>query len=258
GRSLRAAFNWAKSIGLIKTAPVFRLPKKQGESMAKGRAIVGEEHDRVKMAIGKAIDAAFLPQWETFLDALWWSGLRLGEALRLSWDSAANVTAILTPGKRPVVRFKAAGQKSGRDELWPCPPEFAAMLEAIPEDQRTGRVFRLQATEAFRAQLSQDRVSRLIAGAGEAAGVLVNETTDKHATAHDYRRAFGTRWAKRVMPVTLKRLMRHADITTTLKFYVDHDAEKIADELWQQFPAAKGNTSGNTTPQEAALSAETA
>lgn len=254
GRLLRAAFNWGKQVGLIQHAPKFRLPGQQrGDSMAKARAICGEEHDRIKLAIAKTIRPEHLPAWERFLDGLWWSGLRLGEALALSWDSAADVTAIIVPGKRPVVRFRAAGQKARRDELWPCPPEFAAMLEAVPEDQRTGRIFQLH-----KPRLSPLHVCELISKIGTDAGVLVNEETGKHATAHDYRRAFGTRWAKRVMPVTLKRLMRHADISTTLKYYVSLDAEKIADELWQQFPAEKGNTSGNTSPKTAVNSAEMA
>lgn len=42
-----------------------------------------------------------------------------------------------------------------------------------------------------------------------------------------------TRWAPRVKPVTLQRLMHHKSIETTLKFYVDQDADEIADEMWR-------------------------
>ena len=52
------------------------------------------------------------------------------------------------------------------------------------------------------------------------------------ATAHGLRRSFGTRWAARVKPATLQRLMRHRDIKTTMDFYVDQDADDIATELW--------------------------
>jgi integrase len=77
----------------------------------------------------------------------------------------------------------------------------------------------------------------------------VDEATGKAATAHDYRRAFGTRWSKRVMPCVLKRLMRHKDINTTLKYYIDSEAEDIATDLWAAYEKAQGNNSGNS-PQE--------
>ena len=38
-------------------------------------------------------------------------------------------------------------------------------------------------------------------------------------------------------------MMRHASITTTLKYYVGNDAENIADEVWQH---ASGDTLGDT------------
>jgi hypothetical protein len=45
-------------------------------------------------------------------------------------------------------------------------------------------------------------------------------------------RAFGQRWAGKVMPTVLRELMRHADISTRMKFYVGQDAEATADVLW--------------------------
>ena len=76
----------------------------------------------------------------------------------------------------------------------------------------------------------------------------------KFATAHDLRRSFGTRWAKRVMPAVLQRLMRHAEIATTMKYYVTMDADSVADELWgKDWDSATlpGNTFGNNRPQQA-------
>jgi hypothetical protein len=43
--------------------------------------------------------------------------------------------------------------------------------------------------------------------------------------------------------------MHHADIQTTMSYYVDLDAAEIADTLWKGFEAEKltnSNTSGNT------------
>ena len=66
-------------------------------------------------------------------------------------------------------------------------------------------------------------------------------TVEKFATAHDLRRSFGTQWAKRVMPAVLKRLMRHAEIGTTMKYYVTIDADDVADEFWGQNWASGNN-----------------
>src|SRR5262245_50142369 len=94
---------------------------------------------------------------------------------------------------------------------------------------------------------------------GKAAGVKVSPT--KCASAHDLRRSFGFRCAMRVMPVLLQKWMRHANIETTLKFYVGNDAREMGRAVWRAFRATaktateeteeqqKGNTLGNTTPR---------
>ena len=72
---------------------------------------------------------------------------------------------------------------------------------------------------------------------GELARVVVH--TDprtgkvKHASAHDLRRSFGNRWAKRVMPAVLQRLMRHESIETRMGYYVDLDADELAEDLYR-------------------------
>ena len=53
------------------------------------------------------------------------------------------------------------------------------------------------------------------------------------------------RWSKRVMPPRLKRLMRHKNINTTLKYYVDEDVEDLAADLWAAYEKVR-NTSINS------------
>jgi integrase len=73
----------------------------------------------------------------------------------------------------------------------------------------------------------------------------------KHAMAHDLRRSFCTKWARRVMPATLQRLAQHASIQATLTYYVAQSAEHIATDLWAEWgedggkKAVSGNTYGN-------------
>ena len=241
-RQLRSAMNWAQSMGFIPAAPKIREPK--GEKM-KGRPIVLEEHERMLAAVAKADPAGGVALWQRFLNGLWWSGLRLSEAVALSWDAAAPVAVIMQPGYHPALRFQLGSQKAKRAELVPIAPEFAKMLEATPEAKRRGPVFPLPQCPRY--------VGQIVAGIGKKAGVVVDQETGKPATAHDYRRAFGTRWAKLVMPAVLRRLMRHKKIDTTLKYYVDQDVEDIATDLWAAY--RKGNNPGNTASEKASFPA---
>ena len=95
--------------------------------------------------------------------------------------------------------------------------------------------------------------------AGEEGWPADGRSGQKFASAHDLRWSFGTRWAKRVMPALLRRLMRHAEIAATMKYYVTMDADSVADELWARDwetdnSLRAGNTLGNncpTTPRNA-------
>jgi integrase len=62
----------------------------------------------------------------------------------------------------------------------------------------------------------------------------------KYASAHDLRRSFGTRWAKKVMPAVLQKLMRHEMIATTMEFYVDIDCDEIAEQLYSAPASDRG------------------
>ncbi|MGA2069622.1 MAG: site-specific integrase [Thermoguttaceae bacterium] len=147
-------------------------------------------------------------------------------------------------GRRPVFRIYAAAQKARRDELLPMTPDFAqGLLETFPEPRRHGRVFRLMTTRDYLPFVTR-KVGQVVSRIGEKAGVVVNKTESKYGSAHDLRRAFGTRWAKRPMPAVLQRLMRHSDISTTMKFYVSATAADAADDLWAKFPGSVDNLPG--------------
>jgi hypothetical protein len=52
------------------------------------------------------------------------------------------------------------------------------------------------------------------------------------------------------MPPVLRRLMRHAEIATTMKYYVTMDADAVADELWGR-DWDQGNIRGDSRPKQA-------
>ena len=197
--------------------------------MMRGRPITAEEFDRLLVAVPK-VRPNDAPAWERLLRGLWLSGLRLEESLALSWDQEAPFYADLT-GRRPAFRIFAEAQKARRDEVLPMTPDLAQFLAETPQGERAGKVFNLT-DQRFCRRLEPHRVGEIIVKIGKKAGVVVNKADGKFASAHDLRRAFGTRWAKRVMPAVLKRLMRHASIQTTMAYYVDLDAADVADQLW--------------------------
>ncbi len=240
GTLLRAALNWSEDLELIAAVPKFRLPPDRKGPKAKGRAIATEEFERILSQVDKLVRKPYRAQWKRFLWGLWWSGLRLGEALALSWDAASPISVSFDAQGRAFLQFEAGAQKSGRAEIVPAAPEFAELLAQTPNDKRHGRVFRMQTSKRYEG-IHQTQVSDTISKLGKAAGVVVNPKTKKCATAHDFRRSFGTRWAKRVMPVTLKALMRHARIETTMEYYVTIAPTNLAADLWAIHQAEGGN-----------------
>ena len=249
-RNVKAALRWAANMGMMHKAPKIDMPKiPKGQTLMKGRPITGEEFDRMVKAAAEVRphDTAV---WVRLLNGLWLSGLRIDEACILSWDEEAPFSVDLS-GRRPVFRIFARAQKARRDELLPMTPDFAQwLLEGTPEAERVGKVFKI-ATVRGKKPFDSRRVGRVISDIGKKAVVVVNKADGKFASAHDLRRAFGTRWSKRVMPAVLQRLMRHGDIGTTMKYYVSANAADVADDLWAQFgpekaDSSQGDISGDT------------
>jgi len=228
---LRAAFSWAVSMGMLPKVPVMHRPKRvKGRKLMRGRPISGEEFERMLKAVRKVRkhDARV---WRRYLRGLWLSGLRLEESLALSWDPDAAFAVDLS-GRHPPFRIYAEAEKGNKDRLLPMTPDFARYVLCTPEEARVGRVFKVNALPTGQ-RMSGKRVSRIITKVGKAAGVVVHRTQKrrknmvdgktevvqvellKHASAHDLRRAFGTRWAKRVMPAAAKadaaRVDQHDD-----------------------------------------------
>jgi integrase len=237
-RHLKASLRWAVKQGLMAKAPEIEMPKrgrKKGRAMH-GRPITGEEFDR--MIVATPLVRKLEPEkWVRLLRGIWLSGLRLGESLALSWDEDADLTVRLD-GAYPKIRIYAEAEKGKKDRLLPITPDFAELLYAVPEEDRHGLVFGITT--------SIKRVSRYISAIGERAGVVVSKAEGKFASAHDLRRSFGTRWAMRVKPATLKLMMRHKTIETTMDYYVDLDSDDVAAELWGADRV--GSTFGSTRP----------
>ncbi len=266
---LMAALRWAQSMGMLVEIPKVEKPKRAKKSSRttpmKGRPITGEEFERMlgkvrdvvveqpgagaekKTAELSGEESARVASWQRLLRGLWWSGLRLDEAMQLYWDRDDKLMVDLS-GKYPMLRIRAELEKANEDRSLPIAPEFGEFLLATPEAYRMGPVFQPLPQRVKGPRLTTHRVGEVISEIGKVAGVKVS--TDlrggkvKYASAHDLRRSFGERWSLRVMPPVLQQLMRHADIDTTLRYYTGRNAETTSEALWK---AVSGNTSGNST-----------
>lgn len=104
-------------------------------------------------------------------------------------------------------------------------------------------MFKLPGIRGRSTELRSKWVGKILSEIGKAAGVRVHVDPNdpgraKDASARDLRRAFGERWAARIMPAQLKELMRHESIETTLRYSVGTNAERKADACWDAFDRA--------------------
>jgi len=260
---LMTALNWAKDRGYIKTVPVLSKQVRQsnrGGKLMKGRPITGEEYERMVQSVERALLAGSIPKAgektakgakrapracnaatlktsaasiRYLMEGLWQSGLRLGEALSLTWDQWADGIRIRVDGGRDVcLMIDSDNQKNRKTQVYPVVDDFAGFLLQTPTECRQGLVFNPIGIHG-RVSRRVDTVSNWIVDVGKAAQVKVDERDgkEKFASAHDFRRAFGTRWAKIVPASLLQQLMRHSSIETTMSFYVNITAKDTMEEV---------------------------
>ncbi|PHS04015.1 MAG: hypothetical protein COA78_17115 [Blastopirellula sp.] len=247
-RHLKAALNWAVDMQIMNEAPKIKMPKRvKGAKSMKGRPIFLEEFERIIAKIPSEVGLEAAPSWEFYLWGLWYSGLRFTESLNLNWDGNQGIIVDFS-GKYPMMVIPADSQKSHKDELLVITPDFAELLQSVPVEERTGKVFKTF-NKLMRPIKCTDRINKIICACGRLAGVKVSDKNGKvkFASAHDFRRSYGLRWAKLVEAPVLMTMMRHASITTTLKYYVGNDAETMADVIWKHKFV---DTSLDTSPKQ--------
>lgn len=238
---LRKALRWAYKRKIIHAMPEIDVPKRV--PARRGRAITQEEFDRILKAVPKVVGPYHAESWEFLISGLWWSGLRIGEAMNLHWTKDEFISIDMSD-RLPMFTIQAHAEKGRKTRSLPMAPEFSQLIEG---KIRKGYVFDPERTvPPFGVRLGVDRVGKVISKIGEEAGVKVSDVDGKvkFASAHDFRRSFGLRWAQRVLPATLMELMRHESIETTMKYYVGRNAQIAAQAAWDAVTGL-ANTSTN-------------
>lgn len=244
-RHLKAALNWAKEQNIIQQVPRFpKLNKVRMAKQMKGRPITGEEFERMLQAVGNTLKPRQHASIKFLLNGLWLSGLRIGEALSLTWDQWADGIRVDMSGQFVMLLIPLESEKGGQDRTYPVTPDFAEFLRSVPPAERIGLVFNPVLHRGVSNRI--DTVSKAIVSLGEAAQIKVDEKAPKEkgqpripvwASAHDLRRAFGFRWSRKVNSMVLKELMRHASVATTEKFYIGIQANETAAMLAALMPS---------------------
>ncbi len=85
----------------------------------KGRPITREEFERM-LTVSEKVRPDDFRHWKGFLEGLWLSGLRLGEALALSWEHDAGF-GVEASGKYPCFEFLPSRKRDSKIEDCRCP-----------------------------------------------------------------------------------------------------------------------------------------
>jgi integrase len=228
---LQAALRWAERMGLIRKAPTFNMPPGGKRAHMRGRPLTSRELGRMLRACRQLHPRDFR-EWRRLVKLLWLTGLRLGEALELSWQDPP-LTVNLDAKPYPLLVIQSEGQKSRHDTAVPLAPDAAAWLGRVDPELRKGLVVDVRNSVGNR--YSAEKLSDEICQIGKHAKVITSENGKdvKYASAHDLRRSFGTRWALRVKPLTLQKMMRHTDLSTTLRFYIHLSSSDVGADLWK-------------------------
>jgi integrase len=226
---LHTALAWAVQQGMLPAVPTFpeiKVPKKDPQP------VPVEAFERLLAKAGGDREMC------AYLLCGWLAGLRLGEAVALEWEESATVPYVDLARNRIVL--PAEFVKAVKDQWVPLDRDLRAALEALPRHGR--RVFRFTSDRngARGRPLSVSGVSQRVSDLAKKANVRITMKT--------LRRGFGCRYAGKVSAQVLQKLMRHANIKTTMDYYANVDAAVEEAVLGPQRNSLRNNS---TSPDSA-------
>lgn len=201
---LHTALSWAvsqKMIGGVPEFPTIKVSKKNPQPVPL---------EAVEKLLAKAGDDN---QMRVYILCGWLAGLRLSEAHALEWEESESFPWVDFARDRIVL--PAEFVKGDRDQWVPLDPKLREALESLP--RQGNRVFCFIGAKGGSqgAILGEGGVSQRVSDLARKAGVRVTMKT--------LRRGFGCRYAGKVPAQVLQKLMRHANIKTTMEYYANVD-----------------------------------
>jgi|GEM_PF-1146353 len=160
--------------------------------------------------------------WRAVCTVGYYTGLRLGEILRLEWGDVDFPGCILHVRNKP-----GASTKSGKNRDVPMTAEVVEVLNALSPAMFSSRLV----FPSLQGRNAVTNASRGFVEIVKAAG-LVDEGGKARFSMHDLRRTFVTNLlATGTDPKSVQTLAGHADVQTTLKHYAGVSAKGLTDAV---------------------------
>lgn len=212
---IKAALNWAAGQRIIHEAPKIVCPSiPKGVSRSKIRAAA-----RITDAdFQRLLEHAPTPGWKLLIAFAWHCGLRRCEAMEVCGQNIdLERHTVLIPSNKG----------NDADAAAIIPPALDAMLRrTYPDGIPNGRLITdVPADE----RVVSNEFRRKIATAAKVLGGGLGGL----CTLHDLRRNYGSRWAAKVPAQVLQRMMRHANISTTMSYYADAELAAVG-AVWAE------------------------
>lgn len=174
--------------------------------------------------IRKVIYACTNPRDRCLLSVLAFTGMRRAEA------AALDVRDLDIEARRITIR---AG-KGAKERMVPITEELASDLRLLIGRRNTGPIFLSNRGEAFTPR----HVNRIVAAAGDRAGVKSPNPSAHGLTCHLFRHSFARHWKQRGGDIeSLSHILGHASSATTVDLYgtqsID-DVHENYDRLMEQ------------------------
>ena len=212
-RALQSAFSKAVKRGYLKENPINKDNRKDlfvAEPEKNPTVLAENEFDAI---LEKCPDDT----WRAMCKIAYNSGLRRNEILFLAWDDVDYANKTVT-----ICNSEDHSTKSKKVRMVPMNREIVEALKPMRSQQfKNTFIFRQYITD----KCFSSRFARIVIRAGYT--VTVDGRVKNKYSFHDLRRTFGTNLANRgVSPKVLQKLMGHAKLETTMKYYVNADMDE--------------------------------
>ena len=190
----------------MKTDPDRRKKRRAASSNAGYHLMIAEVH--------RIIDSCPNPRDRVLIETLAFTGMRRAEIANLS------VRDILWDKGLLHVRYG----KGGRQRLVPLPDTLLAGLRALLEHRSHGEVF----SSKKGGRLSVRQINRIVASAGQRAGVSNPNPKYSSITCHLFRHTFARLWKDQQGSIeSLSSILGHQSIRTTWDVYGKESMEEV-------------------------------
>lgn len=238
---IKPMLDWGYASRLIPRQVIYnrRLLRNMRRQGPPSRAVAPHEFDLILSKVDE-LRPNDAKRWKKLLRGMNNCDLRLSEILSLSWEPEAKVRMLML-GDRPIIQFCTSdAQKNGRIISHAVSKKFWEIARCdengveLDMDMVEGHIFPL--LDDPTCQMHQESVSRIIRQLGRMSGVVTNEHTGAYATSKDIgRKAYIEKLRSSGIGVfELRKLVRHASIETTTKYYDFTDAYELGKHIgWE-------------------------